>query len=399
MKTSQFVSLFLFCFLIQQNCYAQWSSVLSVGGDVDFLARTGDTLIAGGLSVLQFSSDHGDHWTDIQSGLPQFPSITGIQVKGQELFVSIMGNGVYHSPDFGNSWNEFNTGLVEPFIWGIAVNESFIFAVSTNGNVYQSSITSPAWSSSFNGGSTITEIIADGDNIYTGSISNGIFVSNNSGGNWTEINEGIPRGSTNHEKEINKLALSPQGTLYATVRGEGVFQFDAQSQSWSALTNGITDVQEPPFHDYHGLYCNNNVIIVGNDNFNVFMSDDYGQHFQNIRDGSPLRTDDLTVQGGYIFVATSQVMRRAIDTLFQITSIDIREQQSYVDIFPNPTTDLVQISGNISFDWVEIVSLDGRILHRTTMPTIHLSAYPKGLYLIRIGKAEQLLYTQKILRQ
>jgi len=49
----------------------------------------------------------------------------------------------------------------------------------------------------------------------------------------------------------------------------------------------------------------------------------------------------------------------------------------------NPATNQVQILGD-DIKEVELLNLNGQIIHQSNQPTINLSPFPKGIYLVRI---------------
>ncbi|MEY4902591.1 MAG: Secretion system C-terminal sorting domain, partial [Bacteroidota bacterium] len=72
-----------------------------------------------------------------------------------------------------------------------------------------------------------------------------------------------------------------------------------------------------------------------------------------------------------------------------------------VNYFPNPTTDVVNIVTKITFDNVELLNTEGKIVRRLEnlgigTHQLDLSDLPAAMYLLRFQKGETVL-TKKIL--
>jgi hypothetical protein len=87
-----------------------------------------------------------------------------------------------------------------------------------------------------------------------------------------------------------------------------------------------------------------------------------------------------------------------------ITRINNREIQSGIKIFPNPVTDIFKIDiskANLKIKSVEVVDILGNRIYRTVIIppilSIDLSAYTKGMYIVKIG-FEDTYQTFKIIK-
>jgi hypothetical protein len=76
----------------------------------------------------------------------------------------------------------------------------------------------------------------------------------------------------------------------------------------------------------------------------------------------------------------------------KITDIDI-------SIYPNPTQELITISGLSSNERVELRDLSGRIMMTSTEKTINLNSFANGVYIISVyNDNNQLIYSDKLIK-
>ena len=72
-----------------------------------------------------------------------------------------------------------------------------------------------------------------------------------------------------------------------------------------------------------------------------------------------------------------------------------------VSIYPNPATDVVHISTNISLDEIDIITINGQVLQQIKNPIIEnntysISSLPKGFYFVKLSSATNSV-TRKVL--
>lgn len=78
------------------------------------------------------------------------------------------------------------------------------------------------------------------------------------------------------------------------------------------------------------------------------------------------------------------------------------QAESRLEIFPNPVTNHLTISGLTGKGWLEILSADGNPLHKLNVSdqtqTINMSAYSPGFYILRYNNGKEMIH-QKVLKQ
>jgi hypothetical protein len=90
---------------------------------------------------------------------------------------------------------------------------------------------------------------------------------------------------------------------------------------------------------------------------------------------------------------TIQIYPRSNEDVSIVTSVD--ELASEIAIYPNPTSDIVNIVTNGNAQRVEIANVDGQIVSSEAVAsdvvTISLEAQPAGMYFVRIYTANEVI--------
>ena len=96
---------------------------------------TGDTVIALTKSVLQFSTDRGDHWAEMTmvDGLVRI----AVDWNGRKLFVASRTYGVLSSYDFGSSWIQMNRGLYFTSVNDLLLDATGVLYAATSEGIYR----------------------------------------------------------------------------------------------------------------------------------------------------------------------------------------------------------------------------------------------------------------------
>jgi photosystem II stability/assembly factor-like uncharacterized protein len=80
------------------------------------------------------SGDNGDSWTNINNGLSG--GAYAFAATGNNLFAGT-GGGVFLTTNNGDLWTSVNTGLTDMSIASLAVNNGYVFAGSSTGNIWR----------------------------------------------------------------------------------------------------------------------------------------------------------------------------------------------------------------------------------------------------------------------
>ncbi|MBP6367671.1 MAG: hypothetical protein KA343_10260 [Nitrosomonas sp.] len=103
------------------------------------------------------STDGGSNWTKLPNGMDNRAKFSSIRLsphfsQDNTVFVTTLGNGtgVYKSIDRGDSWQSFNTGLINRHVTGLEIAKSgadtyVLFLAPGDGELYRSTSTQADW--------------------------------------------------------------------------------------------------------------------------------------------------------------------------------------------------------------------------------------------------------------
>ena len=200
------------------------------GGGVQVLASnsSGDIFAGTRIGGVFRSTDNGDTWSPINTGLTAtFVSALAINSSG-DIFAGTFGgeSGVFRSTDNGDTWRQINTGLTNINVVALAINSSGdIFAGTFGGGVFRSPDNGDTWSP-INTGLTNTNVVAlainsSGD-IFAGTFGGGVFRSVESTTAVEEIATRIPSSFALEQNYPNPF--NPSTTIEYSVQKAGIVQ-------------------------------------------------------------------------------------------------------------------------------------------------------------------------------
>lgn len=130
-----------------------WTQVLEVpAGDIYSVFTNGDTIAAGGDSVVHVSTDAGATWqtsADVADGVT---SVQGVAVHNGRLYAATYGQGVFVSDDLGDTWASFNQGLTggifdtHLFTSDLLVHGNDLYLATSGAGVYKRNLAAGTWS-------------------------------------------------------------------------------------------------------------------------------------------------------------------------------------------------------------------------------------------------------------
>ncbi|MGH9936234.1 MAG: hypothetical protein ACREAM_08310, partial [Blastocatellia bacterium] len=201
---------------------------------VSLAASGADLFAATSLRNVYRSTDQGESWNSVSSGLP-FATFRTLIVSGANLFLGTV-SGVYRSSDRGQNWRQVALGLGNRDVAAFAVSDNNIYAGTRGAGVFVSTNQGDSWTAVNSGltNMTILSLAVSGANLFAGTSGGGVFRSTDQGQNWTAVNLGL----TN--LFVRSLAVSGANLLAGT-GGDGVFQSADNGNTWIAANTGLTN--------------------------------------------------------------------------------------------------------------------------------------------------------------
>jgi len=208
-----------------------------------------------------FSGEHSD--SPASTGMT-CGDVKTFVVKQGILYAGVNGGGVFQSPDDGATWTALNSGLRFVGINAIAVIDTLLFAANHNG-VYIHHVYGWPESETVNSPPGVICLLANGDQLFAGTIGSGVYVSYHRGIGW------VSSGLSN--KRVYALALD--GTkLFAGTDG-GVFLSTNNGSSWNSA--GLTNQWVTCFA---AIGTN---LFAGTEGSGVFLTSDDGVSWTEVR--------------------------------------------------------------------------------------------------------------------
>jgi photosystem II stability/assembly factor-like uncharacterized protein len=199
-------------------------------------AKPKNSSIKGGLYA---TTDDGVNWNDAGlSGL----DVNVLIVKDSNIYAGT-SSGVYFSSNGGNTWDSINTGMNNSQIFTLAAKDSILFAGS-NHFVYISTNNGVNWENIKDFGSvTIQSFIIIKNNLYVGT-NRGIYFSDDNAKNWISISSQISVPSVTSLLFLDSIIFAGTYINEWSSQGRGVLASSDWGISWNLKTKGLTKISE-----------------------------------------------------------------------------------------------------------------------------------------------------------
>jgi hypothetical protein len=251
------------------------------------------------------------------------------------------------------------------------------------------------WSAAGLSTTDVRSIAAINDTLFVGTNGAGIYKSVDWGANWVNVNNGLGASLNFRAIESNGNTLFAGGPI-----GTGVYRSTDFGANWTLLGGGLAS------GSYRGFASNSQLIVAGSFGAGVFYSTDNGDNWTAINTGlSDLTVFDVELNETYIIAATNTqgVFRFALSNLNLTTDITDLNPNNSISIFPNPSTNQINVSTDITYHGSSYTILDingksvieGKITGRNTI--IELDNLSAGTYFLRMGEYSNL--TSKFTKQ
>ena len=233
----------------------------------------------------------------------------------------------------------------------------------------------------------------DTSTIYVGTDDGNVWITNNGGGNWTNVSASLPN------RWVTKVLASRSdlNTVYATFSGYRygednghVYKSDDNGSNWTDISTGLPDI---PVNDIlEDVYGN---LFLGTD-IGVLASPDQGANWSVLGENLPsVVVTDMHIHEAseYLYIGTYGRSMYKLDLSEDILSVAHRSFSETIAIYPNPATDYVTISASESFENISVGIYDamGREISRrdfsssNTDEQISTQGFSKGMYFVKIS--------------
>jgi photosystem II stability/assembly factor-like uncharacterized protein len=194
------------------------------------VARNGNIWVIIENFEIYLSTDNGDTWV-LKAGFPFIQQIA-ISPVNEYIFVTTLHNGLFRSTDNGESWEKIANNQI---IFNILITTSGEIYFTTTARIYYSNDNGDTWieNSLPYGISTVSLVLGRDGTLYGGSFNfQGVYRSTDGGNTWLS--------SSNYtDVLIRGLAISDDGSIFATANSDGVLKSTDGGVTWTQVNTGL----------------------------------------------------------------------------------------------------------------------------------------------------------------
>jgi len=220
-----------------------------------------------------------------QTNGPNGGAISGLTISGNYTYASI-GNtlyykeagGVFRTDDNGLNWVSMNNGLLNTNIKTVYAKDTVLFAGAIAGydavdaGVFRSFNDGQTWESCGLNSQTINCLIHQGDYIFAGTQTGGVYRSSDNGNTWVTKNTGLPTGGVQDFAKNNSYLF--------VVRGGSVLRSANFGDTWTAVNTGLPS--SGPFRFVVTIASKGDTLYTGTSNLTSLLDGVY----KSINNGS-----------------------------------------------------------------------------------------------------------------
>ncbi len=178
---------------------------------------------------IKISQDGGNTWEDFSNGLPEYSYVNKILITSQNLFASVLNNGIYRYDTDSSKWVPANNGIENLSFRDLFEKNGMLYAGGFG--IYVSTDNGATWTEKDEGITdlNIHSVYATDNYVFAGTEYGGVFVSSDDAETWHEFNENITYMPI-------EAIISDDSCLYVGTGGHGVWK--------RPLSEIVTDIEE-----------------------------------------------------------------------------------------------------------------------------------------------------------
>lgn len=227
----------------------------------------------------------------------------------------------------------------------------------------------------------------DKNTLYAVGYNQTVYKSTDGGDTWNIIQQ----GGTNINLSVafrdaeNGVYVGEEGDLYVTHDG---------GDTWSNPLN-------TGYHHFYGLLYKDNYILASGTDEAVYISNDNGESFEMVPDlNGPDSMYEIV-----LFNDHTGLICGSGGTIIKFSNVLLATEnvvKNSTSIYPNPTSNTIQISTIHKIDQIEIVDFSGKKIFsekgNDLKNTIDLTTYSKGIYILNVNSGG-VISTHRIIKK
>lgn len=348
------------------------TSITAIFNDKTTGEHKNDIIAGSSSGMIYKSTDGGQTWK--QPYQMEGSSVTGfVKGKGNMLFASSVWGGVVRSNDYGDTWIKAATGMNDPDIRTLAIDNNGNLYAGAFSVMYKSTNNGDSWAECFWQNESIqssTIVISSTNDVYIGTLRFGLIKSTNGFASWEQINSLMYPVSYLAINKANELfAVTFEGDLYKSTNG---------GKNWTFLcdNSGITTM----------YFLDNNDIIAGVDQnhevVGMHRSKDGGKTWTAIKEGigNQIVYYLEANSDGTVYAGTSGGIYRSTQSIVSVSDGNEPANTADLSIFPNPAAGNTKLFLSIKesgYTNIEIFDLAG-----SRIQSVSCGYYEAGDYYI-----------------
>jgi len=384
-------------------------------------------------------------WTTDADNLPATSVNALTWAGGDNALAGMLNTGIALTIDRGTSWRAVNRGLINYQVqslygWG---KDTILCALTGGGVVVRSTASGLDWQvtgeeiNSFGGQCFAKD---RNDRLYIGTVTDGIYLSDDRGNNWTRMDT-AGLGTPN----VQSIAISDGTTLWAGTRGAGVRRWNANNRQWEGLITGLESFQITALLSNNAtkaMFCANNEgihqlvngqwqrryrlpfgnlitglvankkghLIASMNQSGIIYSRDNGKTWKELNTGLPsAKILTLALNGKDELLAGTNGQGVYLLDAQNVSLEEMPAEAIHAVLYPNPAKDEINIRYRLPLSEIEatiqVYDMMGRRVENvivsapTGILTLPTTDWNNGIYSVKIMTAKQAVQHFKVVIQ